>query len=63
MVGPYSLSYRGGEMRELLTTVDGRPLKEALANAERSKRIRAVISDRIDVVPLGGKSIDCGTYG
>ena len=43
MVGPYSLSYRGGEMSELLTTVDGRPLKEALANAERSKRIRAVL--------------------
>lgn len=43
MVGAYSLSYRGGEMSELLTTVDGRPLKEALANAERSKRIRAVL--------------------
>ena len=43
MVGPYSLSYRGGDMSELLTTVDGRPLKEALANAERSKRIRAVL--------------------
>lgn len=43
MVGAYSLSYRGGEMSELLTTVDGRPLKEALAKAERSKRIRAVL--------------------
>jgi len=30
-------------MSEVLTTVDGRPLKEALASAERSKRIRAVL--------------------
>lgn len=43
MAGAHNLSYRGGEMSELLTTVDGRPLKEALAGAERSKRIRAVL--------------------
>jgi len=30
-------------MSESLTTVDGRPLKAALASAERSKRIRAVL--------------------
>ncbi|MBO6520078.1 MAG: ABC transporter permease [Rhodospirillales bacterium] len=30
-------------MSEQLTTVDGRPLKAALASAERSKRIRAVL--------------------
>ena len=30
-------------MSQLLTTVDGQPLKEALAKAERSKRIRAVL--------------------
>ncbi len=30
-------------MSEALTTVDGRPLKAALASAERSKRIRAVL--------------------
>jgi len=30
-------------MSELLTTVDGRPLKAALVKAERSKRIRAVL--------------------
>lgn len=30
-------------MSEQLTTVDGRPLKQALASAERTKRIRAVL--------------------
>lgn len=30
-------------MSEVLTTVDGRPLKAALASAERTKRIRAVL--------------------